>query len=272
MIPPVLREAMSGLGHVYPEQTLIVERLVEHLDEVLAPHVQLWDCCRHGERCWRRAAQTPSIMHYRVPYVGPRYPTRRIALVGMNSRDDGRIDAEFRTTTEVIGAFRRGSRDWGGPFHFRAASAVSMLAAAQDGRELAERLPPPRVVDDLLGSARLQAVQCAPGPEDSRRSPTSKMWRNCPSFLLAGQLEILEPRVIALLGVATHRSFQRLGPLEVEWNSPWRQNGNAFARGFARIGPRRIPVFALSHPAAAGRWTASLRTLRDSLEATPLDS
>ena len=268
MIPTVLREAMSGLGPVDPELTRIVERLVEHLDEVLAPEAQLWDCCPHGDQCWRRVAQTPAVMHYRVPYAGPHYPTRRIALVGMNSRDDGGIDAEFRTTAGAIDAFRGGSSAWGGQFHFRAARAVSLLAAAQDRRELADQ-PPPSLVDDLLASARLQAVQCA--PDGGRRSPTSTMWRHCPPLLLAGQLEILEPRVIALLGVATHRAVQQLDPLDVEWNSPWRENGNAFARGSACIGERRIPVFALSHPAAA-RWGVSLRTLRQSLEATPLDS
>lgn len=203
-------------------------------------------------------------MHYRLPYVGPNYPARRIVVVGMNARDRGLIDDEYKAVREVVKTFERGERKWGGYFHFRAACAVAALAAAQDGVEPALRPRPEALVDPLLSSARIQSVQCAPGPPSSRRSPTSRMWENCPPFVMADELELIQPRAVVLLGVETHRRFQELTSLRVRWSTSWREGNRCFARGSAQVRERRFPVFALSHPASS-RWSEAMATFVENL-------
>jgi len=236
----------------------------------LKQECDLWDCCRHGTDCWGPKVVRPNRMHYRVPYVGPAYVSRRILLVGMNGRDDGSIAAEFRGMAEIIRTFRSGSRDYGGQFHFRAACVVGLLAAAQDGRMFDETPTPEALVGSLLASARIQAVQCAPMTDDDRRSPTPTMWRNCPPLVMAEQVGILEPRLVALLGVETHRRFQQLPGFATEWDSLWRENNDCFARGSALVAGHRVPVFALSHPANVARWQMGMRALVSSIRSRPI--
>ena len=271
-LPRSLAQAIRALGPSDPEHGQLVEQLFDYLSSVLAPERQLWGCCPHGADCWRAGVERPPVMHFRVPYVGPAYPSRRILLIAMNARDDGVVENEFRDVARVAERFRSGNSDWGGQFQFKAAVAVSILAAAQDG-EVPITLPtkPGMVVDPWLASAKLQAVQCAPGPITSRRSPTAQMWRNCPALLLARQVEILRPRVVALLGVATHRAVQGLPDLGVNWDTSWRENESCFARGTILSGGGQVPLFALNHPSAyRGRWQASVEKLVESLGAEPL--
>ncbi len=95
------------------------------------------------------------------------------------------------------------------------------------------------------------------------------MWSNCPPLVLGDQLEILAPRAVVLLGTATHRSVQALPGLKVSWDPPWKDNERCFARGEIMIGTDSVPVFALSHPAAA-RWNRALSTLSSSLVGWPM--
>jgi hypothetical protein len=203
-----------------------------------------------------------------VPFVGPGYPRRRIVIVGMNTRDDGGIAEHFIGMRAIMEALRSGRRTYGrSRFHYRAGCATAILAANQDGVTPIVNPPPQELVDPILASARIMAVQCAPA--HGRRSPTSQMWANCPPMVMADQLEILEPRVVALLGQQTHASVQTLERFEVHWDTYWRDNERCFARGSAMIGGRRIPLLALSHPASS-RWSRSLEVLTESLAKRPL--
>jgi hypothetical protein len=245
--------------------------LVDHLDAVLAPQTDLWDCCPLAADCWRPGVIRPPTPHqYRVPYVGPQYMSRGIVLVGMNSRDDGLSDVAFRGMADMLASFRSGRRSWGGPFQYRAARLVGLLAASQDAGPLDEEPSLDKLADLLLESARVQAVQCSPGPMNSRRSPRPQMWRNCPSLIVEEQIRVLNPSVVALLGTGTLRAIQRLEALKVQWNSLWRENNNCFARGTLQAENQTAALFALFHPSYVGRWTRSITALKQSLEEHPV--
>src|SRR5581483_1066425 len=128
-----LEEVLELIGHYDAPHTRLVTQVVAGLDATLARDCDLWECCRHGEDCWRGAAARPQRMHYRAPYVGPKYLDRRILIVGMNSRDDGRFDSEFHATAEVLKCFRSGEPSYGGLFHYRVGLLVSLITAGQDG-------------------------------------------------------------------------------------------------------------------------------------------
>ncbi len=134
VLPEPIAAAMEVLGSGGSEHEVLIERLLARLDAVFGRDRDLWESCQHAAACWGPRVTRPKEMRYRVPYVGPGYFSRRLVLVGMNSRDAGAIADEFATTAKVVQQFGKGSRDWGGPFHYRAASALAVVAAAQDRR------------------------------------------------------------------------------------------------------------------------------------------
>ena len=120
----------------------------------------------------------------RIPYIGPDYPTHRIAAVAINSRDCGQAGDEIKATAQVLDQLKQGHRDYGNRsfFHYHVASVVHTAIRALSGEAIDEReLPDPAIAaESLTASARLQAVQCSPH-SSSRRSPTGAMTRRIPS-------------------------------------------------------------------------------------------
>lgn len=267
-----LSSAMGRLGEYDSRHRSLVERLTDQLETLVGLQEDLWDCCPCGARCWGvRVVRPPSPHHARVPYVGPRYLERRILIVGMNSRDDGEYDVAFRGMADMLESFRGGRRSWGGLFQYRVARLVYMLAASQDARSVDDEPSLDDLANVLLASARVQAVQCAPGPLESRRSPNREMWKNCPPFVVSEQIRLLEPTVVALLGTKTIRVIQRLKDLKVQWAGLWRENHNCFARGRLHPSGRGGDIFALFHPSYVGGWNRSLAALTRSLYAERLE-
>ncbi len=203
MITPDLQR----IGPVQSKQVALIKRCVDFIDHQIPENRPLWAACRWAEDCWRADhGQRPPLMSARIPYVGPEYPSQRIAVVAINSRDSGRADDEIHATAEVVEWLAQGHRDYGARsfFHYRLASVVHTAIRSSAGERVEEMPDPPVAATALAASARLQAVQCSP-QSSSRRSPTGAMTRHCPEFLLRGQLEILEPRLLILLGAPAHR-------------------------------------------------------------------
>ena len=234
----------------------------------------LWDSCAHGADCLHRdRGVKPKHMRPRLPWVGPRYAEGRIAVVAINSRDDGLPDAEIKAAVQVIDSLRQGHRGFGPNsrsfFHYRVASAVHAVLLSQEGRLCDERPDPSRTADALLSCARLQAVQCSP-LSTSRRSPTSAMVRNCPEFLLRDQLEVLAPDVLLLFGQAAHRAIET-PPLQMIWDITWANSDRCFSRGQTTLAKRPLTVCAFSHPSTP-RWSRSWRAYRESLRVSALSA
>lgn len=261
---------LEGIGAPSNEQVALIRRCVAFIDRRIPEDPPLWEACRHAESCWRaERGQRPRPMSARMPYVGPDYPKHRIAVVAINSRDSGHAGAEVRATAQAIASLRVGRREYGHGsfFHYRVACAVhAALGSLND--EPVDQEPAPRVAaESLLASARLQAVQCSPG-STSRRTPTQAMVRNCPEFLLRGQLEILAPRVLLLVGGAAHRAIES-PPLAVDWEITWQASGRSFSRGKTLLAGREMTVLAFRHPSYTG-WSRSWQAYLASVQANPL--
>lgn len=263
---------LAGIGPVRPEQTELVRLCGEFIDRQIPDDAPLWEACPRCDECWRTDRGTkPRPMSARIPYVGPDYPAHRIAVVGINSRDDGRPESEIRTTARVIESLGAGRREYGprSYFHYRVACAVHNAYNSLHGRAVEERPDPTVIRDSLRASARLQAVQCSP-QSTSRRTPTHAMVENCPEFLLRGQVEILAPRALLLLGLAAHRTIEK-PPLDVDWDTTWDASGHCFSRGRTSFAGQEVTVLAFHHPSSSA-WSRSWKQYLASLEAHSLAS
>ena len=260
---------LDRVGPRRTDQIALIRRCVELIDHQIPGEARLWESCPHAEACWRRDHGTrPEPMSARIPYVGPDYPDHRIAVIAINSRDSGHAEDEVKATANVIQSLNAGHREYGyrSYFHYRVASVVHAVKSATS--QSLEARPDPRTVSgSLLASARLQAVQCSP-ESTSRRTPTGAMVRNCPEFLLRGQLEILAPRVLLLFGAAAHQAIEH-PPFDVEWITSWQGSGRCFSRGQTTFAGQAMTILAFHHPSAAG-WTRSWQTCLDELRSRPL--
>ncbi|MTD47398.1 hypothetical protein GKE82_24650 [Conexibacter sp. W3-3-2] len=219
-------------------------------------------CCPACELCWRpprgrQPVPPPDGQQPRLPALGAAYPQTRVALVGMNSRDDGRQDAELRALAHSQHDFRHGHASHNDEkrsyFHYRAASTLAAVLALRDRQPAHERPAPHTLIPVLDRCARLQAVQCSPW-DGGRRSPMERMGRNCQPYL-AGQLEILRPDALVLLGVPPRRSIERL--TQPQWTTV---DGLRTASTDRFAWNRSVALYALPHP-AAGSWHRAHRAL-----------
>lgn len=270
--PEWLDQAVAGLeklGRLDPKQHQLLTGCRDLINKRIPAEEPLWQACRHADVCWRReAGEKPEPMLARLPFIGPQYPSKRIAVVAINSRDDGLPDAEVRAAVQVVRRLRSGHRDYGrnSYFHYRVAAAVHAAVASQAGAPPDDKPRPEDAADSLLASARLQAVQCSP-IGTSRRTPTPEMTDNCPEFLLRGQLELLAPDLLILLGHPAHRAIEA-PKLEMHWETTWAQSGRCFSRGRTNLAGRPLTVCALSHPSSRG-WQRSWHAYLDSLTDQP---
>jgi hypothetical protein len=212
-------------------------------------------------------------MRVRLPWIGPHFAARRVAVVAINSRDDGRPDAEIRATLDVIASLKRNHRGYGPSrrsyFHYRVAAAVYAAMQSQDGRPIDDHPAAVETARSLEYAARLQAVQCSPCTSP-RRTPTSAMVRNCPGFLLREQLELLAPNVLMLFGQPAHRAIEE-SAMEMAWATTWKESGNCFSHGQTLLAGRPLTVCAFVHPSTAA-WSRSWTKFRESLTENPLRS
>lgn len=94
------------------------------------------------------------------------------------------------------------------------------------------------------------------------------MVRNCPPFLLRGQLEVLAPRVLLLLGQAAHQAIETPA-LAVVWDTTWQASGRCFSRGRTIFAGRPMTILAFHHPSStrtggwSRSWSAYLKSLED---------
>jgi hypothetical protein len=95
------------------------------------------------------------------------------------------------------------------------------------------------------------------------------MFANCPPFLLADELRILEPRAAILLGRGRLREEARR-PL-VPGPGYGREEGPHLERNIAELDGRSFTLFCLNHPSSrAADFEASLLQLVNSLNSEPL--
>jgi hypothetical protein len=256
---------LERVGPVQPAQVELLSRCVAFINGRIPGNGPLWRVCGKCDECWRaERGERPAQMSARIPYIGPDYADHRIAVVAINSRDNGLPGAEIEATANVIDCLRAGRREYGRGsfFHYWVAATV---CRALEGCDVNTQMPAPDVAaSSLARSARLQAVQCSPC-STSRRTPTMAMARNCPEFLLRGQLEILAPRVLLLFGRAAHLAIE-FPRLDMQWEITWAESGKCFSRGETQLAGKAMTVLAFHHPSYAG-WPRSWAAYTASLQA-----
>src|ERR1039458_915984 len=256
MITPDLKR----IGPVQSRQVALITRCVDFIDRQIPDNRPLWEACRCGADCGRAdRGELPKRMSARIPYIGPSYPSERVAVVAINSRDERRAGDEIEATARVVEWLTQGHLDYGHRsfFHYRVASVVHAAIRSSSGETVDEMPDPDVAATALASSARLQAVQCSP-QSSSRRSPTGAMKRHCPEFLLRGQLEILAPRLLILLGAPAHRAIHPSTKLEVARHTRWAESERCFSRGQTQFQGQTTTVLAFHHPSYTG-WARSWR-------------
>ena len=144
-----LEEVASRLAQFgpNPEQEALIHAVGRYMDAQIPERGPLWRTCRHKDSCWR-GCEGPDPMSARIPWIGPAYPRGRVAVVGMNSRDNGTVTAELETTLAVIDALHSGRMQYGrsrtstigprpayGPFSPMDAAWSSAKCQAQSNRQ-----------------------------------------------------------------------------------------------------------------------------------------
>lgn len=230
----------------------------------LAPLV---DCCCNAPTCWAPAlaARPPrrgdngSIM---LPWVGRRYRPGGVVVLAVNPNiapeDDTDLLIEHGMTWEKhkVGLEHDARRYESSAFAFGAMRSAAALLDVLDGFSVRDR-EPHELVEALHRTARLQSVKCVPRRNGSE--PTNPMWENCPPLLLGGELDILKPALLLVLGGNPRWAVERLDGFRQR-----RSSSSSLGRGVLDRPGSSTEVFFVAHP-RSNDFKASYRALLRSL-------
>ncbi|MFA5245468.1 MAG: hypothetical protein WC380_09210 [Pedobacter sp.] len=172
------------------------------------------------------------------PYVGKHYKTSRVLILGMNHRDnfDQKIfdePSESQTESQNLvedlrdpnkykyyseycslwyaskcikdrinkGEMGLCNSAYGKTYAFMFTYAVILVGMVCNFQEIKgdiETSKEQSIITDYI--AWTQTVKCNP-KEVRKQNPTVSMWKNCPCYVLQGELEILKPKYILVLGL-----------------------------------------------------------------------
>jgi len=177
--------------------------------------VALCRICRHARTCW--AGATPGALRQPqerfgeddedgsicLPWVGPSYRPGGLVVLGINPNVYGGDYTDLLIDHGIvwdhwIAGFREGRRAEGGSrFGFGAMRTAAGLLDVLDRQPVRDR-EPDELVEATKRIARIHAIKCV--PRRSRSRPFPSMWSRCPALVLRAELEILEPRILLVLG------------------------------------------------------------------------
>jgi hypothetical protein len=221
--------------------------------------------CASAAECWGGHLHRPrDEVLPRLPWIGPEYRVDGVVVVGMNAQSHAGLMDEAYVVAETCRQLSAGRQRFFGVsdarpswFHYRAAAVAGLLIDARAGRALTIRRPAASVAA-LLGSARVQAVQCSPAAS-SRRTPSASMLRLCPPRAAWPVLEVLRPAHIAVLGTEARSAFER------RYAVTWTVNEPLLRVGLTMIAGNQAQVFGLRHP-SSGFGMRSIRRLAELLD------
>lgn len=224
------------------------DRLVEHYitkaaltygrrpDDQSLIESPLHSSCVACATCWASGSSQvptrwPNTLH--LPFVGGNYATTRLIIVGQNFNGYGGLMSKIGLCIRAQSLLHRGYRRLrfenpytayrGTDLYHRASVYAAVIlrdnwSLAGDevmldstpldrsGRALAA------VFDDV---AMLNAIKCSPD-DGARSAPLPPMYQTCPEHYLRAELEILEPRILLLLGLWMPRDLAWLGAREID--------------------------------------------------------
>jgi hypothetical protein len=224
----------------------------------------LHEACPDRHVCWRDASDRTPLAgtsgEISRPYVGEEYGRLRLLALAMNMNEHGGYRALIDLVEYARPALAAGRRrlDFGDPnyagtiFHHRLGAYAAVLAGVAGAltfSRLDDGFPSGPDVARAFGLlAFTNHVKCS--PRGDRSAPTAGMWERCGPRVLAREIELLEPRLVLVLGKgdnAWHLEQHVLGPpSDFAYED---RNVRAFV---GRLSGRRIPCIATPHPSARG--------------------
>ena len=224
----------------------------------------LWRCCTNAAQCWNHLEGEHDPDGKRggitLPWVGPKYPQSRVALMGLNLVRSGGLLDEINITRDTINAFKNGERivwEGSGQFQYRSSAMLSAVLAALDGKEIPDEPTESTMdlVEPVLRTARIQAVKCSPWG-DGASPPSADMKRLCMPSLLPIEIEILKPKVLI---VAHSEARGRLWYLA---GKPKWDDRDHFTVGKATVNGHEFTILGVIHPSdRGGLWKDSWNQL-----------
>lgn len=278
---------IGGLENRFPEplsstehRSIIGDLLRLYDDRGLLPvgrDAPLNQVCRHRKLCWEGAEDPacPERAGISVPWIGRRYfdSDSKVAMVGINLHDYGGLAAHYEVCTEHIAVQEANGPGKNGEIFGRGAMQyLRLILASLDGQPIPD---PIKVQNRQLAElwermAFLEAVKCAPGV--MRSKPTEAMLDQCPKFLLRGELEVLTPSVVVILGRTQVRDKVRPWAVPPDGYGRWQHK--SLERDVALIEGRRVELISVNHPSSQDQSDVvrSLEQLAGSLATDPAGS
>jgi hypothetical protein len=223
----------------------------------LAPPV----ACANRCVCWagRPPAAYKDHPAISLPYIGPAYEPRGVAMLGMNLREAGGLLEEFQISALNLKDLAKGNRrSLSSVFAYHSAQSARALIQSRAGVPVVDYVNPEELGDFVLATARLQSVKC--GPADRRRTtPYPQMYKPCREMYLLDELDILQPGALLAFGVDV--SGNVLWPL---CRGTLIDKGGGVEQGTITRDWGVIDVYRIYHPSMP-RWSRSHNRLLELL-------
>lgn len=264
---PLRPDVATFKEYLSEEQQIPGARTLCLLDEFMALYaskgllpdgkpVALHECCPNADDCWRDTTDRKPVRHQQngavmLPWIGEQYePGRGLVVLAVNPNiapdDVSDLLFEYSISWERHHKTLAGGseRDEGSLFAYNSTRAAAAVLDYLDGSKTRQRSPQ-ELAPVLHRTARLQSVKCVPRLESSK--PMAAMWRNCPPFLLADELDLLRPAAVLVLGTEANHALKSIGGFTEGPDVYELEAGSLKRPAFD------AEVFFLSHPSARGR-------------------
>jgi hypothetical protein len=239
---------------------------------------KLRHCCNKATICWNtrtheklRVQTKQGFITY--PYVGDNYFSGGLVVVATNHRDNhGAVKGPLKDHTFIRKQIM--VLDKSGGFYGNLARYIMVLLSGETldskGSEIDKYWDDSKEAFNKI--ALVQGVKCNPrrGKKDQNQ-PTAQMWNNCPKYILPGELRILKPGIILILGITNHE--KKLGSLkELGYEKIGEKNKNgvryySFGKSFHGKLIRQMDVYVANHPShpvrSIGKICKDLLELRE---------
>ncbi len=222
----------------------------------------LCETCSHHQDCWQghehRKPLDKDIIHWShvcLPWIGTKYNTFRIAVIGINPYESGGLD--FFST--LIPQAREEMANGKIRVNFNNPEYAGTVLWHRIGQYASQTILKFVVEDDPLTFPDLSHidaydwiaftnhVKCS--PTGDRSQPSLAMWENCHS-ILKEELKILAPKILIVLGTGDNIYYLNKNVLD---ETPTLLDETKHVRLYVgKLHSRTIGIINVPHPAAPG--------------------
>lgn len=228
----------------------------------------LCETCSHHQDCWqgnehRKPLDQDNIhwSHVCLPWIGAKYNTFRIVVIGINPYESGGLDffrvlipqakeemAQGKTKVNFNNPTYAGTVLW---------HRIGLYASQTILKFVDDDYPDLSHIDAYDWIAFTNHVKCS--PTGDRSQPSQAMWKNCHS-ILKEELRILTPKILIVLGTGDNNYYLQKNVLD---GNPSLIDETKHVRIYSgKLHNRTIGIINVPHPAAP-RLGASQQIGRD---------